>query len=149
MVSMGGASASPNSPPSPESPASPVRNLAVAIGQDRIPLPPAVIISRTFSEEGGEPVEMATAITFDRLTFTIEEAVRLGVLTRMAGSTTPEPRCCYTLRQRRAHGSARGRPGLCQRSDRGCDMATKPATKEIVLEMLGWPVDGSRPPIDF
>ena len=68
-------------PVSPESPASPVRNLALAIGQDRILLPPAVIISRTFSEEGGEPVEMATAITFDRLTFTIEEAVRLGVLT--------------------------------------------------------------------
>jgi hypothetical protein len=84
MMSKGGASASPNSPPSPvspESPASPVRNLALAIGQDRILLPPAVIISRTFSEEGGEPVEMATAITFDRLTFTIEEAVRLGVLT--------------------------------------------------------------------
>jgi hypothetical protein len=60
-------------PPSPA-----VQDLALAIGQDRILLPPAVIISRTLNDEGDE---VATTIRVGHLTFAIEEAVRLGVLT--------------------------------------------------------------------
>jgi hypothetical protein len=59
-------------PPSPA-----VQDLALAIGQDRILLPLAVIVSRTLNDEGDE---VATAISVDHLSFTIEEAVRLGVL---------------------------------------------------------------------
>ena len=57
---------------------SPVQDLALAIGQDRILLPLAVIVSRTLNDEGDE---VATAIRVGHLTFTIEEAVSLGVLT--------------------------------------------------------------------
>jgi hypothetical protein len=60
-------------PPSPA-----VQDLALAIGQDRILLPLAVIVSRTLNDEGDE---VATAIRVGHLTFTIEEAVSLGVLT--------------------------------------------------------------------
>jgi hypothetical protein len=77
---------------------SPVQDLALAIGQDRILLPPAVIVSRVLTEDGDE---IATAIRVGRLTFTIEEAVRLGVLSpdgRFSHSratallhSTPEP----------------------------------------------------------
>ena len=56
----------------------PIQDLALAIGQDRILLPLAVIVSRTLNDEGDE---VATAIRVGRLTFTLEEAVRLGVLT--------------------------------------------------------------------
>jgi hypothetical protein len=59
-------------------PRSGAQDLALAIGQDQILLPPVVIVSRTLNDEGAE---VATAIRVGRLTFTIEEAVRLGVLT--------------------------------------------------------------------
>jgi hypothetical protein len=77
---------------------SPVQDLALAIGQDRILLPAGVIVSRVLTEDGDE---IATAIRVGRLTFTIEEAVRLGVLSpdgRFSHSrvtallhSTPEP----------------------------------------------------------
>jgi hypothetical protein len=50
--------------------------LALDIGQDRILLPTAVTISRTFTEEGEE---IATHISFGRVALTIAEAVRVGV----------------------------------------------------------------------
>jgi hypothetical protein len=71
----GGAQASPT----PKAPANtPARSLALDIGRDRILLPTAVTISRTFTEEGEE---IATHISFGgRVTLTIAEAVREGVL---------------------------------------------------------------------
>jgi hypothetical protein len=60
-----------------------IRSPALDIGQDRILLPPAVTISRTFTSvadatEEGE--EIATHISFGHVTLTIEDAVREGVL---------------------------------------------------------------------
>jgi hypothetical protein len=55
----------------PSSPPTAIQVLALAIGQDQILLPPAVIVSRTLNDEGDE---IATAIRVGRLSFTIEEA---------------------------------------------------------------------------
>jgi hypothetical protein len=74
-VIMGGAQASPT-PPTPKAP-DPIRDLALAIGQDRVPLPLSVIISRRFTVDGEE---IATAIQVGHLTFELGEAVRLGLL---------------------------------------------------------------------
>ncbi len=73
LTGLGAASAAPT----PKTPDPAIRDLALAIGQDRILLPPAVIVSRTLNDEGDE---VATAIRVGRLTFTLVEAVRLGVL---------------------------------------------------------------------
>ncbi len=54
-----------------------IRTLALAIGSDRVLLPTAVTISRRLTEDDGE---IAVALQVGHLTFTIEEAVRLGVL---------------------------------------------------------------------
>lgn len=76
MENRGGAQASPS--PTPPSPApGPAHSLALAIGQDRIYLPPAVSITRTLTEEGEE---MATHIGFMHVTLSVEEAVSEGVL---------------------------------------------------------------------
>jgi hypothetical protein len=56
-----------------------VTALARDIGQDRILLPGAVIINRAWADDGSDEM-IATSITFDRLTFTINEARRLGIL---------------------------------------------------------------------
>ena len=57
---------------------SPVQDLALAIGQDRILLPTAVLINRRLNDDGEEE---ATSIRVGHLTFTVQEAVSLGVLT--------------------------------------------------------------------
>jgi hypothetical protein len=66
----GGAKAPPPSPA--------VQDLARAIGQDRIFLPTAVLINRRLNDDGEEE---ATSIRVGHLTFTVQEAVNLGVLT--------------------------------------------------------------------
>jgi hypothetical protein len=75
-VEMGGAQASPT--PAVVDPR--ITTLARAIGQDKILLPTAVIINRAWANDGSDEM-IATSITFDRLTFTISEAFRLGILT--------------------------------------------------------------------
>lgn len=67
--------ASATSTPTPEAQA--IQSLALAIGQDRILLPEAIIINRRLTEDGDE---IATSIRVGHLTLTIAEAVRLGVL---------------------------------------------------------------------
>jgi hypothetical protein len=53
-----------------------IRTLARKIGTDSILLPTSVRITRTMDDEG----ELATHIGFDHLTFSIEDALRLNVL---------------------------------------------------------------------
>lgn len=69
----GGAQALPHATPEAQA----IQSLALAIGHDRILLPEAVIINRRLTEDGEE---IATSIRYGGVTFTIEEAVRLGVL---------------------------------------------------------------------
>jgi hypothetical protein len=95
VMSFGGASAPPTPPTPPQgSPmaaqdpeAQRITTLARDIGQDKILLPEAITINRAWAEDDSGSDEMiATSITFEhpgapRLTFTIKEALRLGILT--------------------------------------------------------------------
>jgi hypothetical protein len=61
-----------------KAPPTPIQKLARDLGQDKLLLPQAVLIGRRFNDEGEEE---ATTISFQHLTFSIEDAVLHGVLT--------------------------------------------------------------------
>jgi hypothetical protein len=91
-----------------------IQDLALAIGQDRLLLPLAVTISRTLNDEGEE---VATAIRVGHLTFTIEEAVRLGVL-------TPEGRFSHYRAGVLLHSTPE--PGTWVRPNQGASIPGRP-----------------------
>jgi hypothetical protein len=88
IARLGGAASAASTTPTVEvavaaTPDPAIRTLALDIGQDRLLLPTAVTISRTFTSvadatEEGE--EIATHISFGHVTLTIEEALHEGVL---------------------------------------------------------------------
>jgi hypothetical protein len=103
------------------SPTPPISQLARDIGEDKISLPSAVRIDRQVDDEG----EYAAAIQYGPLTLTIDEAVRLGVLSTASAGPFGSPRWTFShylagviahsisVERGEAHpGSKPGRPGL-------------------------------------